>query len=141
MPLHCTTPCAHEQTTTKISWVFYFKKSKKTSKSVPSVRLIFLALWLWLVDLAGRPHATGTGYVIAAIFELNHPLPVLLLLGVMLTIATQVTRNRISQKIQGLFPLVWVSLLVSSGLTLSYVLVLIIQPNIENNKLIIFFFK
>ena len=68
------------------------------------------------------------GYVITAIFELNHPIPVLFILGVMLTIATQVSRNRISQKIKGLFPLVWVSLLVSSGLTISYALALIIQP-------------
>lgn len=70
----------------------------------------------------------AVGYVIAAIFELNHPIPVLFILGVMLTIATQVTRNRISRKGQGLFPLIWGSLLVSSGLTLSYTLSLIIQP-------------
>jgi putative ABC transport system permease protein len=68
------------------------------------------------------------GYVITAIFELNHPLPVLGILGVMLTIAAKVTSNRIPHRGKGLFPLVWVSLLVSSGLTLSYVLSLIIQP-------------
>ncbi|MGB5592453.1 MAG: iron export ABC transporter permease subunit FetB [Crocosphaera sp.] len=68
------------------------------------------------------------GYVITAIFELNHPLPVLGILGVMLTIAAKVTSNRIPHQGKGLFPLVWVSLLVSSGLTLSYALSLIIQP-------------
>lgn len=71
----------------------------------------------------------AVGYVIAAIFELNHPIPVLVILGVMLTIATQVTRNRIPRKGKGFFPLIWGSLLVSSGLTLSYALALIIQPD------------
>ncbi|MDJ0846136.1 ABC transporter permease [Crocosphaera sp.] len=70
----------------------------------------------------------AVGYIIAAIFELNHPLPVLFILAVMLTIAAQVTRNRIPHKGKGFFPLVWGSLLVSSGLTLSYTLALIIQP-------------
>ena len=68
------------------------------------------------------------GYVIAAIFELNHPVAVLAILGVMITIATQVTRNRIKQKGTGLFALIWGSLLVSSGFSLSYALILIIQP-------------
>ncbi|MEA5511847.1 iron export ABC transporter permease subunit FetB [Crocosphaera sp. UHCC 0190] len=68
------------------------------------------------------------GYVIAAIFELNHPLPVLAILGVMLTIAAKVSRNRIPHKGRGLFALIWGSLFVSSGLTLSYALILIIQP-------------
>lgn len=98
---------------------------------------IVLSNWQRL-DLAGQLFiATGrsllqllvVGYIIAAIFELNHPLPVLGILGVMLTIATQVTRNRIKQKAKGLFGLIWGSLFISSGLTLSYALIFIIQPD------------
>jgi putative ABC transport system permease protein len=68
------------------------------------------------------------GYILAAIFALNHPLPVLGILGVMLTVAAIAARNRIGQKIAGLLPLVWGSLLISSALTLSYTIAFIIQP-------------
>lgn len=68
------------------------------------------------------------GYVIALIFALNNPLAVLGLLGMMITIASIVARNRIGKKIKGLFPIVGGSLVISSALTLGYVLVLIIQP-------------
>lgn len=69
------------------------------------------------------------GYILAAIFALNHPLPILGILGIMLTVAAIAARNRISQKIAGLLPLVWGSLFVSSALTLSYTIALIIQPD------------
>ncbi|GFE68369.1 iron export ABC transporter permease subunit FetB [Chroococcus sp. FPU101] len=69
------------------------------------------------------------GYVLALIFALNNPLAVLGLLGMMITIASIVAKNRINQKIKGLFPIVSSSLLISTFLTLSYVLALIIQPD------------
>lgn len=68
------------------------------------------------------------GYIIAAIFALDNPWAVLGILGVMLTIAAKVTRNRISYQGKGLFSLILGSLFVSSALTLSYALILIIQP-------------
>lgn len=68
------------------------------------------------------------GYILAIIFALAHPLPVLGILAVMLTIASIVSRNRIGKQIKGLLGLVWVSLLVSSGLTLTYTILIIIQP-------------
>jgi putative ABC transport system permease protein len=68
------------------------------------------------------------GYILAIIFSLNQPLPVLAIVGVMLTIAARVAANRIVPRLKGLFPLLWLSLLVSSGFTLSYTLALIIQP-------------
>jgi putative ABC transport system permease protein len=68
------------------------------------------------------------GYVLALIFALDHPLAVLGLLGIMMTIATTVARNRISKKLKGLLPIVGSSLSISTALTLSYVLILIIQP-------------
>jgi putative ABC transport system permease protein len=97
---------------------------------------IALSLWQrlaleWQLILAtGRSllQLIVVGYIIAAIFDLNHPIPVLLILGVMLTIAAIVAGNRISKRINGLFTLVWVSMFVSTALTLSYVLMLIIQP-------------
>jgi putative ABC transport system permease protein len=69
------------------------------------------------------------GYIIAAIFALAHPLPVLMILLAMVTIAAIVARNRISPKLKGLIPTVWGSILLSTLLTLGYVLVLIIQPS------------
>ena len=68
------------------------------------------------------------GYVLTLIFDLNHPLAVLGIIGIMLTIAAIVARQRIGQKIPTLLPLVWASLLASSALTLSYAMVLVIRP-------------
>ncbi len=70
------------------------------------------------------------GYIIALIFALNNPLAVLGILAIMLTIAAIAATNRISQKKQGLLPVVWGVLLASSTLTLGYTMVLIIQPDI-----------
>ena len=69
------------------------------------------------------------GYLLAIIFAINQPLPILAILGVMITIAAIAACNRISQKITGLLPLVWVSLFTSSALTLSYTIALVIQPD------------
>lgn len=68
------------------------------------------------------------GYILAFIFALNNPWAVLAVLGVMLTIAAVVARNRISKKIPQVLPLVWGSILVSTALTLSYTNLLVIQP-------------
>jgi putative ABC transport system permease protein len=68
------------------------------------------------------------GSLLAVIFALAHPLPVLGILGVMLTIAAIVSRNRIGQQVKGLLPIIWGSLLLSSGLTLGYTILIIIQP-------------
>lgn len=67
-------------------------------------------------------------YFLALIFAIDHPLAVLGILGVMLIIAAIAAKNRISQQLKGLFPLIFVSLLVSTILTLSYAILLIIQP-------------
>lgn len=69
------------------------------------------------------------GYFLTLIFALKNPLSVLGLLLIMLTIASVVASNRISQKLQGLLGMVWLSLLVGTFLTLTYVIVLIIQPS------------
>jgi len=68
------------------------------------------------------------GYFIALIFAINHPLAVLGILGVMSTIAAIAAKNRISQQLKSLFPLVWGSIFVSTSLTIGYAILLIIQP-------------
>jgi putative ABC transport system permease protein len=68
------------------------------------------------------------GYALAFIFALDRPIAVLIAILVMVTIAAIAAQNRISQKIKHLFPLVWGSLLASSALTLSYIIIAIVQP-------------
>lgn len=95
-----------------------------------------LAFWQRL-ELSGQLFIAATrsllqllvvGYFLAVIFALNNPLAVVGILGVMLTIAAIAAKNRISQRIKELFPLVWGSLFVSTALTLSYAILIIIQP-------------
>nr|WP_228035260.1 iron export ABC transporter permease subunit FetB [Oculatella sp. LEGE 06141] len=68
------------------------------------------------------------GYVLEIVFALRSPWVVLTVIGVMLVIAATVARNRISKKVPKLMPLVSGAILVSSVLTLSYVNLVIIQP-------------
>lgn len=83
-----------------------------------------------LIFAAGRSllQLLVVGYILAIIFAINNPLAVLGILGVMLTIAAIVARNRIGKKIKGILPVVWGALFVSSALTLSYTIAIIIQP-------------
>ncbi|BCL36707.1 ABC transporter permease [Nostoc sp. MS1] len=69
------------------------------------------------------------GYILDFIFALDTPLAVLAILGIMLTITAIVARNRISQKIPYVLPLVWGSIFVSTALTVLYTTFLIIQPD------------
>jgi putative ABC transport system permease protein len=68
------------------------------------------------------------GYLLGFVFALKNPWGVLITLGAMLTIASIVTRNRIDRQLQGLLPLTIASILASSLFTLSYVILLILQP-------------
>lgn len=68
------------------------------------------------------------GYILDFIFAINQPLPVIIILMIMLTIASQVIKNNISKEIKGLFPIVFGAIFISSLFTLSYTLILIIQP-------------
>jgi putative ABC transport system permease protein len=69
------------------------------------------------------------GYVLEFIFALDNPWAVLAILAVMLTISAIVARNRITQKIPQMLPLVWGSILLSTTITLVYTNILIIQPD------------
>lgn len=68
------------------------------------------------------------GYILDIVFAIDNWLVVLGILGVMITIASIVTRNRIDQKLKGLLPTVILSLVASSAFTLGYVILLIVQP-------------
>jgi putative ABC transport system permease protein len=68
------------------------------------------------------------GYILWFVFDWKHPLAVLAVIGVMLTIATLETRNRLGVTIpQGTW-LMGGSMLTSLVLTLTYTTVLVIQP-------------
>jgi len=69
------------------------------------------------------------GYILDIVFALDNWLVVLGILGVMMTIASIVTRNRIDQKLPGLLSTVVLSLVTSSVFTVGYVILLIVQPD------------
>ncbi|MBD2770576.1 ABC transporter permease [Iningainema tapete] len=69
------------------------------------------------------------GYVLDFIFAVNNPWAVLAILAVVLTISAIVARNRITQKIPQMLPLVWGSIFISTLLVVFYTSNLLIQPN------------
>lgn len=71
----------------------------------------------------------AVGYILDIVFAIDDWWAVVVILGIMLTIATIVTRNRIDQKLKGLLSTVALSLVGSSLFTLAYVILLIVQPN------------
>jgi putative ABC transport system permease protein len=73
---------------------------------------------------------TVVGYLIAVVFALKSPWAVVAFLLAMGIVVTIVTRNRISQKIPRLLPLIGGSLLVSVALTVGYANFLIVQPDV-----------
>ncbi len=79
---------------------------------------------------AGRTIAqlTVVGYFLGVVFAFKSPWAVLAVLVGMLIVAAIVARNRISQKIPRLLPLIAGSILVSTALTLTYTSLLIVQP-------------
>ncbi|MEM6612343.1 MAG: iron export ABC transporter permease subunit FetB [Cyanobacteria bacterium P01_C01_bin.72] len=68
------------------------------------------------------------GYILDIVFAVNNWLIVLGILGIMILVASIVTRNRIDQKLKGLLPTVILSLVASSAFTLGYLILLIVQP-------------
>ncbi|WP_375472973.1 ABC transporter permease [uncultured Nostoc sp.] len=68
------------------------------------------------------------GYILDFILALDNAWAVLALLAIMLTITAIVARNRISQKIPHLLPLVWGAILISTAVTVFYINFLIVQP-------------
>jgi putative ABC transport system permease protein len=89
-----------------------------------------LGLESQLILAAGRSllQLVVVGYILSFIFALDNPWAVLCVIAIMLTTAAIVARNRIGKKVPQLLSVVWLSLLASMVLTLSYTIVLIIQP-------------
>jgi putative ABC transport system permease protein len=108
---------------------------------IPVLGLIAMAiaLSLWqklnlegqLIFAAGRSllQLLVVGYVLEIVFALNNVWLVLVFLAIAVSLAAIFIGNRITKKIRGLLPLVWLSILASSALTLSYSILLIIQPS------------
>ncbi|MCP6761742.1 MAG: iron export ABC transporter permease subunit FetB [Fischerella sp. CENA71] len=90
-----------------------------------------LGLELNLVLATGRTilQLVVLGYVLDFIFAFNNAWAVLAFLALLLTITAIVARNRISQKIPQVLPLVWGSLLLSTIVAIVYTNLVIIQPN------------
>ena len=89
-----------------------------------------LGLELSLAIAAGRTilQLTVVGFLLEFVFAWKNPVAILAVLTVMLTIAAIEARNRIGKKIAFILPLVWGSIFVSTALTLSYINLLIVQP-------------
>ncbi|PSB11095.1 iron export ABC transporter permease subunit FetB [filamentous cyanobacterium CCP1] len=70
----------------------------------------------------------AVGYLLELVFALNNAWAVLAVIAAMSVIATIVARNRISKKVPRLLPIVGLSILVGTALTLAYVNLLVLQP-------------
>ncbi|MEL7502651.1 MAG: iron export ABC transporter permease subunit FetB [Cyanobacteria bacterium J06554_6] len=71
----------------------------------------------------------AVGFFLSIVFALRSPLLVLLVIGVMLTVAALTARNRIDKTLPRLLPWLWGSLFISTALTLAHVTVLVIRPD------------
>ena len=90
-----------------------------------------LGLELNIVIATGRTilQLIVLGYVFDFIFAVDNVWAIVGILTIILTITAIVARNRISQKIPLLLPLVWVVIFFSTSLVLLYTNFLIIQPD------------
>jgi putative ABC transport system permease protein len=97
---------------------------------------IALSAWFRLGLEGSLAIATGrtivqllvVGYLLTIVFSIRNPFLVLAVIAVMIGIATVVARNRISQKIPRLIPIVGGALSISTLLTLVYVNFAVIRP-------------
>jgi putative ABC transport system permease protein len=70
----------------------------------------------------------AVGYLLAIVFAWKNPWVVLVVLVGMLTVAAITAKNRISTKLPRLLPLVWGAIGMSTILTLSYINLVVLQP-------------
>lgn len=70
------------------------------------------------------------GYLLAFIFSWRNVWAILAVVAVMITIAAIESRNRVSKKIPRLLPLLWGSIFISTLLTISYVNLLVLRPQV-----------
>ncbi|MEM8637764.1 MAG: iron export ABC transporter permease subunit FetB [Cyanobacteria bacterium P01_G01_bin.54] len=97
---------------------------------------IALSLWqrlglvseIVLATVRATLQLLAVGLILDAVFAVNQPWLVLGIVGMMVAIATSATRHRIAKKRWRLMPIVGGALLASVVLTLSYALLVIVQP-------------
>lgn len=97
---------------------------------------IALSLWQRLGLVGQFAYGAGrallqllvVGYVLDIVFTLDNWLAVLIIIFIMISIAAVVTRNRIDRQIPAILPTVWLSIFTSTFLTLSYVILVIVNP-------------
>ena len=100
------------------------------------VMAVGLSLWqqlgisrsLTIATIRTFVQLTIMGYVLWFVFDWNNPWAILAVIGVMVTIATLETCNRIGKKIPSLRPLLWGSIFMSTAITLIYTNAVILRP-------------
>jgi putative ABC transport system permease protein len=99
---------------------------------------IALSIWQQLGLERSLAIATGrtvvqlgaVGYLLAIVFAWKNPGVVLIVLAAMSGIAARVAQSRIGKKIPHLLLLMWGAILVGTTLTLSYVNLVVLQPDV-----------
>jgi putative ABC transport system permease protein len=102
---------------------------------------IALSIWQQLGLERSLAIATGrtvvqlgaVGYLLAIVFAWKNPGVVLIVLAAMSGIAARVAQSRIGKKIPHLLLLMWGAILVGTTLTLSYVNLVVLQPDVWYN--------
>lgn len=97
---------------------------------------IMLSLWQKLGLAGSFAIATGrsiiqlliVGYLLDAVFDLKHPVAVVLVIGLMSLVAAREAKNRIGKKIPYALPIVFGAILIGTTLVLAYTTLVVIQP-------------
>ncbi|MEO0455856.1 MAG: iron export ABC transporter permease subunit FetB [Cyanobacteria bacterium P01_A01_bin.114] len=71
----------------------------------------------------------AVGLFLSIVFTLRDPWLVLLVLGVMLTVAALTARNRISKDLPRLLPWLWGSIFTGTALTITYTTLTVLRPS------------
>ena len=71
----------------------------------------------------------AVGFFLSVVFALQSPGLILLVLGVMLTVAALTARNRISRNLPRLLPWLWGGIFTSAAITITYVTTTVIRPD------------
>ncbi|MGB0563875.1 MAG: ABC transporter permease [Spirulinaceae cyanobacterium] len=99
---------------------------------------IALSLWqrlglvndIALATVRATLQLLAAGLILDAVFAVNQPWLVLGIIGIMVAIAASAARHRIAKQGLRLLPIVTVALLASVVLTMSYTLLVIVQPTV-----------
>ncbi len=70
----------------------------------------------------------GVGFVLTAVFALDHPGPVLAVMAMMTLVAAHTARQRVKQPLRGRFSVAAISIAAGSAVSLGYTLFLVVRP-------------